>query len=149
MRVTCGVFIFDKNGLLLIGHPTGFPYGGNIWSVPKGEPDEGEAPDVTAIREVKEETTFVLDPTKVTPLGTIVYKSGKKTIHAFYTKLDTDSKDLKAHCYSFFVDKEGNNVFEIDIFRWVNIKTAALMLHESQVRLLDKAWEAFNNSTNG
>ena len=145
MKVTCGVFIFDINGLLLIGHPTGFPYNGNLWSIPKGEPDDGETPDVTAIRETWEEASIRLEVSQLKYVGPVAYKSGKKTIYAYVVKLPIDGKTLKPECTSKFVNKEGNEIFEIDAFRWVTQTQAINLLHEAQVKLLDPALKIIGN----
>jgi len=139
MKITCGVFIFDKNGLLLIAHPTGFPFNKNLWSIPKGEPDSEETPEVAALREVVEETSLVLDPTKIKYVGCNVYKSGKKKIYAYSIQLEEDSKTLTTRCDSCFINKEGIETFEIDAFQWVSPDVAETLLHEAQVVLLPDA----------
>ena len=149
MKITCGVFIFDKNGLLLIGHPTGFPFVGNLWSIPKGEPDHGEVPEVAALREVVEETSLVLDSTKIKYVGYNSYKSGKKTIYAYSIQLEEDSKTLITRCDSCFINKDGVETFEIDAFQWVTPAVAETLLHEAQVVLLPDAIKKLNSNTNG
>lgn len=61
-RVGVGVFIF-RDGKFLVGQRRG-AHGTGSWSVPGGHLEFNEAPEQTAIREVKEETG--LDITNVT-----------------------------------------------------------------------------------
>ena len=59
-KITCGIYLFDANNLLLIQHPTGFRP--TVWGVPKGRPDAGEENLFeVAKRELFEETGIVLD----------------------------------------------------------------------------------------
>ena len=53
MKITCGIFLFNKRGELLIVHPTF--HAKNIWSIPKGTQDSNETPLQAAIREMFEE----------------------------------------------------------------------------------------------
>ena len=139
MKTTCGVFIFDKNKKLLIGHPTGFPFNLSNWSIPKGEPDEGELPIDTAIREVFEETGISINKEHLVPIGSQEYKSGKKNLIAYMIQLKVDGSSLNADCKSTFINKEGKVTKEIDVFEWVQFPIALTKLHEAQIPLLTKA----------
>ena len=145
MKTTSGVFIFDKIGLVLIGHPTGFAFGEECWSIPKGEPDEGEELMNTAIREVWEESSIRIDSDQLKYIGSNVYKSGKKTIHAYAIKLAVYGKDLNPACTSSFINKIGEETFEIDQFRWVKPEDAKKLVHEAQKDLLEEAIKQIGN----
>ncbi len=54
MKTAYGGVIFDENGRVLLREPLGH-YGGYWWTFPKGGPDNGESPEETALREVREE----------------------------------------------------------------------------------------------
>ena len=145
MRTSCGVFIFDKNNLVLIGHPTNASWTMPYWSIPKGEPDEFESRLETALREVKEETGISLDPKIVVTVGSNIYTSGKKVLYAYATRLKVSGESLNAFCHSSFINKEGKEIREIDKFEWVNVATALTKLHEGQILLLNKANELLIN----
>src|SRR6516165_2806248 len=67
---------------VLIVHASGNYNRHKPWSIPKGEPDPGEADlETTARRETWEEAG--IHPGDLTPLGTITYTKSKKEIHAF------------------------------------------------------------------
>lgn len=146
MITTCGVFIFDKNGLLLVGHPTGHPYTGNVWSIPKGEKDDEETSLETAIREVMEESNLDLDPNELQYVGKAIYRSGKKTLEAYFVKLPQECTEYDVKCTSEFQDHRGKMVLEIDHFKWIDPILAPELLHEAQVELLPKALNLMNNA---
>lgn len=90
--------------------------GGKVWCLPKGLIDEGETPDVTAVREVREESG--LTGRIVCKLGDITYwyyikgenVKCRKTVHFFlleYVSGDTDRHD-----------------FEVDDAQWFPIEVA-------------------------
>jgi len=67
-RPAVGVAVFNKNGKVWLGKRFGQdgPY---CWQMPQGGMDEGETPEVSAARELFEETGITLD--MVTPIGEV------------------------------------------------------------------------------
>jgi 8-oxo-dGTP pyrophosphatase MutT (NUDIX family) len=120
MEITCGTFVIDSKSRLLICHPTGDQI--NIWSIPKGWPDDDETYEEAAIRELEEETGLrVKDYTgKLEYVGEIPYQYKPKKLIAF----------------SFFLKEEviqpltcsgmvsGTNIPEVDIIKWVGMHSA-------------------------
>jgi len=88
---------------VLLVHPSG-PYNRKApWSIPKGEPDDGEQLEVTAVREVMEETGVVLDPmTPLRSLGHIDYTKSRKRVFAFGVELPAAAQP---RCASWEIDK--------------------------------------------
>lgn len=52
-----GGVVVSGGGRVLLREPAGH-YGGYVWTIAKGRPDPGEAPEATALREVLEETGY-------------------------------------------------------------------------------------------
>ena len=96
------MYRLSDSGLeIFLAHPGG-PYfhkkeDGN-WSIPKGEPDDGEDMMITAMREFKEETG-ITPVGNFIPLGTIKQKGGKEV-----------------HCWAFNGDLPVNYVHECNFF---------------------------------
>ena len=141
MITTCGVFIFDKSGMLLVGHPTGHPYTGHIWSIPKGEMDQDEDKRETAVRETMEEANIHLDPEQLKYVGSAIYKSRAKRLEAFAVRLPQDSTEIDVKCTSEFQNHKGIMTLEIDHFKWIDPILAPEILHGAQTELLPKALE--------
>lgn len=86
-RLSAGLLMFrtkDRVLELLLAHPGG-PYFSKKdeghWSIPKGEPDEGEELFDAAVREFKEETGITPGGSFI-PIGSVVQKGGK-IVHAW------------------------------------------------------------------
>ena len=71
MIITCGIYLFNNNGKLLIGHPTN--HKPNIWTIPKGRVDEGESDHfMVAKREIFEEANINLENFTSKFIGNII-----------------------------------------------------------------------------
>jgi 8-oxo-dGTP pyrophosphatase MutT (NUDIX family) len=141
MIITCGIYLFNNQNKLLIGHPTNHKW--TMWTVPKGRVDEGETHHFSvAKRELWEEANINLDQfrdkvTKVTEFDLVRYKATNKYLKGFLVKVNHgfDNHDIK--CDSM-VMRNGKPAFpEIDAFKWVTIEEAKTLLHESQLLNLD------------
>lgn len=66
MKITCGIFLFDVEENILICRVT---YSKNLWSIPKGLVDENETFIDTALRELKEETSIILNNPQLKFIG--------------------------------------------------------------------------------
>jgi 8-oxo-dGTP diphosphatase len=104
----------------------------SIWTLPKGLIDRGEPPEMTAIREIVEETGLV---------GKIVGELGEKS-YWFYLK-NENAKCRKKVTY-FLVEYVSGNVedhgWEVDDARWFEIEAAMQMLsYKSDKDILEKA----------
>ncbi len=138
MIITCGIYLFNNNGKLLIGHPTN--HKPNIWTIPKGRVDEGETDHfMVAKRELFEEANINLEDfthkfiEDVVEFDLIRYKATNKYLKGFVVKVNHSFEDHDIRCDSM-VYRDGVAVFpEIDGFRWVTIEEAREVLHESQI----------------
>lgn len=134
MQTTCGIFIFNPDGKILICHPTGNKKD-NGWSIPKGKPNKDEALIDAAIRETREETGLDLSDkaSGIRFVSEAIYKSNKKRLMAFIFRSDSQFEVSDLKCLSC---TDNTDVPEIDKFDFVSTKEAMTRLHESQVRVL-------------
>src|ERR671915_1328161 len=86
---------------VLLVHPGG-PYWARkdlgVWSIPKGELDEGEDPRACARREFAEETGTDLPEGALDDLGAVKLKSGKVVL-AFAAEGDLDPETLVSNTF--------------------------------------------------
>ena len=125
-RITCGIYLFDANNLLLIQHPTGFR--STVWGVPKGRIDEGETNLFeVAKRELFEETGIVLDNLTIVAqeeFNEVRYNDTNKYLKGFFVKVEEDLSDFDLHCDSM-VYRNGKPSFpEVDEWNWVTVEEA-------------------------
>lgn len=100
---------------MLLAHATETTH----WDIPKGQGEEGEAPHVTALREMEEETGIAVDAARLTDLGLFVYRRDKD-LHLFAARARADELDLtRCTCTSMFPRRsDGTMIPEMDAFRW-------------------------------
>lgn len=113
--VSCGVVLLDPQGRVLLAHATETSH----WDIPKGHGEEGEAPHVTALREMVEETGIVIGAERLKDLGLFVYRRDKD-LHLFAARARDDELDL-SHCVctSWFPRRsDGTLIPEMDAYRW-------------------------------
>jgi predicted NUDIX family NTP pyrophosphohydrolase len=113
--ISCGVVLLDPDGRVLLAHATETTH----WDIPKGQGEEGEAPHVTAMREMEEETGIAVDASRLTDLGLFVYRRDKD-LHLFAARARADELDLtRCTCTSMFPRRsDGTMIPEMDAFRW-------------------------------
>jgi predicted NUDIX family NTP pyrophosphohydrolase len=105
MKQSAGILLYtraaDGSVSMLLVHPSG-PYNRNApFGIPKGEPNEGEALETTARREVLEETG--VDVTgDMKSLGYIDYTKSRKRIHAWAAPMP---EGANPQCASWEIDK--------------------------------------------
>src|SRR5438309_9370673 len=101
MRQSAGTLLYRREGQLevLLVHASGNYNRGKPWSIPKGEPDEGESLEAAARRETTEETGVV--PDRLQPLGSIVYQKSRKQVHCFAGQAPGDAAP---ECASWEID---------------------------------------------
>jgi 8-oxo-dGTP pyrophosphatase MutT (NUDIX family) len=125
-KLTCGIYLFDANNLLLIQHPTNFRP--TVWGVPKGRPDVGEENLFeVAKRELFEETGIVLDDYTIVrqeEFNEVRYNDTNKYLKGFFVKIEEDLSDFNLYCDSM-VYRNGKPSFpEVDEYKWVTIEEA-------------------------
>jgi predicted NUDIX family NTP pyrophosphohydrolase len=129
MKQSAGTLLYRQGpaGLeVLIVHASGNYNRGKPWSIPKGEPDPGEALEAAARRETLEETGVTAG--ELAALGSIQYTKSKKTVYAFAGPAPADAAPT---CASW----------EIDEARFMSLDEAQTQLHPEQRVFLDRLKE--------
>jgi predicted NUDIX family NTP pyrophosphohydrolase len=147
-RISAGLMMYRiKQGKLevLLVHPGG-PFFKNkdigVWSVPKGEPDDGEdALFSTALREFEEETGIKPEGKKYIPLGSIQQRGGK-TVHAwafegdmkdgFEPKSNTFKREWPPHSGKFMIFPEADRI------EFFESETAKKKIKDRQVEFIER-----------
>ena len=116
--VSAGVLFTDGNSLLV-------GYSGTQWDLPKGGIDKNETPLQCAIREMYEETGYMVSSSHLQDLGKHQYLTGKyaKDLHLFLFKISKLPNISIYKCNSFYEDKKGIKRLEMTKFKYIKIFT--------------------------
>ena len=149
-RTSAGLLMYRRrnDGLeVLLVHPGG-PFFKNkdagAWTIPKGEPAEGEDLLVTARREFGEETGLNVDDVPLLPLGEVKQKAGK-VVHAWAFEGDCDPATLT--CNTFKVQwpprsGQWKSFPEVDQYAFFDLNSARAKINPAQAVFLDRLVEA-------
>jgi 8-oxo-dGTP pyrophosphatase MutT (NUDIX family) len=137
--IAAGLFLVNKDGKLLVCHPTN--HKPDFWSIPKGKVDVGENIIDAAIRETYEETNLIVPKDcNFIELPMVNYKHGKKAIHGFLVleeqNMSLNLMDVVLKCNSF-VPLEMGEFPEMDNYKWVDLDEAKSIIHETQAQSID------------
>ena len=147
--IAAGIFLVNKDGKLLVCHPTN--HAADFWSIPKGKVEDGEELIDAAIRETYEETNIDLSTCKgIIGLEMVNYKHKKKALYPFValernnSTLDWNGFDIKCNSN---VPEDRGGFPEMDAYKWVSLDEAKMLLHDTQVACLDKIKEIYNRES--
>ena len=143
-RTSAGLLMYRrKDGALevLLVHPGG-PFWAKkdlgAWTIPKGEPEEGEDALTTARREFEEETG--IEPCgPFHPLGNIKQKGGK-VVHAWAFEGNCDAAAIRSNTIKIeWPPRSGQwrEFPEVDRAEWFRLIDARARINPAQVPLLD------------
>jgi predicted NUDIX family NTP pyrophosphohydrolase len=145
-RTSAGILLYrvTAGGLeTLLAHPGG-PFfskrDAGAWSIPKGEPDDGEALLDVAQREFAEETGHPVPAGALIELGSIVQKGGK-VVHAWAVQGDLDPAVARSNTFEMeWPPKSGRKAAfpEIDRVAWFDPAEARVRIKATQIPLLDR-----------
>ena len=143
--VSAGLLMYRRGagGLeVLLAHPGG-PFWKNkddgAWTIPKGEPQAGEALLAAAKREFNEELGLV-PAGEFQALGAVRQKGGK-IVHAWAVCGDCDTDTIRSNTFTLeWPPRSGKQVefAEVDRAAFFDLATARRKINPAQVELLDR-----------
>jgi len=111
-----------------------------VWSIPKGEYEDGEDPFSAALREFEEETGTALAADEAIDLGSIRQKGGKE-VAAWGLAGDLDPASVRSNTFTMqWPPRSGRQAEfpEIDRAEWFAADAAREKLVPAQVELLER-----------
>lgn len=116
-KITAAVVMIDDNHNILGCHGTGKPAGYGF-DFPKGEVDKGETDIDAAVRELREETGYIISKDDLIDIG-IYPHNKKKDIHIFLYKTKGIPDPTHLKCSSFF-ELNGKQIPEVDYYEIIS-----------------------------
>jgi predicted NUDIX family NTP pyrophosphohydrolase len=153
-KQSAGLLIFRNRGApeLLLVHPGG-PFWSKkdlgAWSIPKGEPEEGEELRRCALRELGEELGPAApspDPDGLIELGSVRQKSGK-LVHAWAAEGKFDPVALRSNSFELeWPPRSGSRreFPEVDRAEWFAPDEARRRILSAQAELIDRLLESLD-----
>jgi predicted NUDIX family NTP pyrophosphohydrolase len=145
-RRSAGIVLYRNALEVLLVHPGG-PFfakkDDGVWSIPKGEYDDGDDPLACALREFEEETGTRLEAASPVELGTIVQRGGKR-VTAWAIEGDLDVTAARSNTFVMeWPPRSGvqREFPEVDRAEWFTVDEARAKLVSAQVELLDRLVE--------
>jgi predicted NUDIX family NTP pyrophosphohydrolase len=145
MRKSAGLLVFRRKTEaieLFLVHPGG-PYWKDkdlgVWSIPKGEFDETEAPLTAAIREFREETGQDIAG-EFLALQPVKQKAGK-LVFAWAVEAEVDPDSVVSNTFRMeYPYKSGKwiSVPEVDRAAWFSLAEAKQKINPAQAQLIDE-----------
>ena len=142
MKRSAGVLLRRSDGRVLLVHPGG-PFWARrdtgAWSIPKGEHDDDEDPEVCARREFAEELGSPA-PGELADLG-VVRQKNRKEVRAFFGEGDVDVDGIVSNTFTIeWPPRSGRQQEfpEIDRAEWFTVEEARAKLNPAQAEFLDR-----------
>lgn len=145
---SAGILLYRRRGAaleVLLVHPGG-PFWAKkdegVWSVPKGELDDGEEPRACALRELEEElgSSLGLTVEQLTELGSVRQKSGK-VVHCWAAEAEFDPAQLRSNTFTIeWPPRSGaqREFPEVDRAEWLAPEAARAKINPAQADFLDR-----------
>lgn len=146
MKQSAGILMYkleDGELRVLLAHPGGPLFAKRDlgwWTIPKGEPIEGEEPAATAVRELWEETGAEVDAARLVELGSVRQKGGK-VVSAWGVEADFDVAQLKSNTFELEWPPRSGTVREfpeVDRGEWFSVQEARARINAAQAEFLDR-----------
>lgn len=139
IKQSAGVAIVYDGKVLLV-HPTNASWKKSALGIPKGGIDNGEDSLEAALRELREETGLIIDPSKLDlDYGTAnKYNSSKNVDYQLFYYVAHIDNLSDIGMTSLKVDKSKLQINEIDWAGFVDINKAYELIHGYQMIILDR-----------
>ena len=146
---SAGILLYRLRGggpEVLLVHPGG-PFwarrDAGVWSIPKGEYEDGDDPLACALREFEEETGSTPPPGELVELDDVKQKGGK-VVTAWAAEGDLDADAVRSNTFKMeWPPRSGRTAEfpEIDRAGWFGIDEAREKLNPAQAEFLDRLVE--------
>ena len=147
-----GILLFRRTAGLevLLVHPGG-PFWAKkdhgAWSIPKGQHEEDEEAQETALREFEEETGTRPNEGQLDDLGSVKQKSGK-IVQAWALEGDLDADAVRSNTFEMQWPPRSGRMQEfpeVDRAAWFSLSDARERLNPAQALFLDRLAERFES----
>ena len=157
MKQSAGILAYRRSGDLievLIAHPGG-PFWAKrdegVWSIPKGEVDDGEDLLLAARREFSEELGVPSPDGPYLELGVIIQKAGKE-VSAWAVETDVDPDEVLSNTFTIeWPPRSGRQAEfpEIDRVAWVTPDEAMVRLNPAQAEQVERLLSRIDGQPEG
>jgi predicted NUDIX family NTP pyrophosphohydrolase len=144
-KLASGILLYRRapsGAEVLLVHPGG-PFWSNkdegAWTIPKGEPGDGEDALACARRELEEETGVVAAGPFL-DLGEVRQKGGK-VVRAWAAEGDGDPRTMRSNSFAMEWPPRSRRIAtfsEVDRWAWVDLAEARRLINPAQAELLDR-----------
>ncbi len=145
-RTSAGILLYRRTPAgvqVLLGHPGGPYFEGRdegVWSIPKGQAQNGEQLLAVAKREFGEETGHVVgSSSRLIELGSIRQRGGK-TVYAWGLEGDLDPAQARSNTFQMeWPPRSGITIEvpELDQFAWFTPDQARVAMNQAQFELVE------------
>ena len=145
-KQSAGILVYRYQNFqieLLLVHPGGPFYVKRdlgVWSIPKGEYEDGEDPCKVAKREFQEETGNVLTSERMIPLTSVKSKGGK-ILHVWATEGEFENAFISSNHFELeWPPRSGKlqSFPEVDKAEWFSSADARLKIFPYQIPIIDQ-----------
>jgi len=135
MKISAGILFWrleNKDLQVFLVHSSGEKSKNTAWSIPKGEVESKESLSETAIREVNEEISILVEESNLLYIGSAFYPNDKKKVHCFISQANFSENKIVLN-------------WENDQGKFFTLNQAKKIIHPSQIQFLNDLAYLFNS----